>query len=110
VSVPHPPEFRRRAIELARVGERPIAAVAKHLSISESCLRNWLAQAVADERGSDSRLTSAEKRELSALRRDTRRVEMENEILNGRPRTSPGKMSSQISISTGPRNRRRHRC
>jgi putative transposase len=43
------------------------------LSISESCLRNWLAQADVDERGSDSRLTSAEKRELSALRRDKRR-------------------------------------
>ena len=78
---PHPPEFRRRAIELARVGERPIAVVAKQLSISESCLRNWLAQADADERGSDSRLTSVEKRELTALRRDKRRLEMENEIL-----------------------------
>ena len=78
---PHPPEFRRRAIELARVGERPIAVVAKQLSISESCLRNWVAQADADERGSDSRLTSADKRELTALRRDKRRLEMENEIL-----------------------------
>lgn len=81
VPAPHPPEFRRRAIELARVGERPIAAVAKQLSISESCLRNWVAQADADERGSDSRLTSADKRELTALRRDKRRLERENEIL-----------------------------
>jgi transposase-like protein len=60
VPAPHPPEFRRRAIELARVGGRPIAVVAKQLSISESCLRNWVAQADADERGSDSRLTSAD--------------------------------------------------
>ena len=78
---PHPPEFRRRAIELARVSERSIAVVAKQLSISESCLRNWVAQADADERGSDLRLTSADKRELTALRRDKRRLEMENEIL-----------------------------
>ncbi len=78
---PHPPEFRRRAIELARVGGRPIAAVAKQLSISESCLRNWVAQADADERGSDSRLTSADKEELTALRRDKRRLEIESEIL-----------------------------
>ena len=78
---PHPHEFRRRAIELARLGEQPVAAVAKQLSISESCLRNWIAQADADERGSDSRLTSADKRELTALRRDKRRLEMENEIL-----------------------------
>jgi transposase len=63
------------------VGEQSIAAVAKQLSISESCLRNWIAQADADEHGSDSRLTSADKRELTALRRDKRRLEMENEIL-----------------------------
>ena len=78
---PHPPEFRRRAIDLARLGQQPIAAVAKQLSISESCLPNWLAQVDADERGSDSRLTSAEKRELDQMRRDKRRLEMENEIL-----------------------------
>ena len=78
---PHPPEFRRRAVELARLGEQPVAALAKQVSISESCLRNWMAQADADERGSDSRLTSSEKKELAQLRRDKRRLEMENEIL-----------------------------
>jgi transposase-like protein len=46
---PHPPEFRRRAVELAREldddGNRryPIAQLARDLKISESCLRNWLA-------------------------------------------------------------------
>ena len=46
---PHPPEFRRRAVELAREldedGNRkyPIARLARDLKISESCLRNWLA-------------------------------------------------------------------
>lgn len=78
---PHPPEFRRRAVELARLGEQSIAVVAKQLAISESCLRNWMAQADADENGSQSRLTSEEKRELVQLRRDKRRLEMENEIL-----------------------------
>ena len=78
---PHPPEFRRRAVALARAGDQPIGLLAKQLQISESCLRNWLAQADADENGSDSRLTSAEKRELVALRREKRRLEMENEIL-----------------------------
>jgi transposase-like protein len=81
VPAPHPAEFRRRAVELARLGEQPIAALAKQLSISESCLRNWMAQADADENGGDSRPTSAEKRELTQLRRDKRRLEMENEIL-----------------------------
>jgi hypothetical protein len=42
-------------------GEAGVAEVAKELRISESCLRNWMAQAEADEAGSsEARLTSAE--------------------------------------------------
>lgn len=78
---PHPPEFRRRAVELARQGQQSIGTLAKQLQISESCLRNWLAQADADESGSSERLTSAEKKELAQLRRDKKRLEVENEIL-----------------------------
>jgi transposase len=40
-----------------------------------------VAQADADERGSQTRLTSAEKAELVELRRDKRRLELEVEIL-----------------------------
>lgn len=78
---PHPPEFRRRAVELAREGAKPIGELAKDLRISESCLRNWIAQADVDESGSETQLTSAEKEELSQLRRDKRRLELEVEIL-----------------------------
>jgi transposase len=78
---PHPPEFRQRAVELARLGDKPVAALAKDLGISESCLRNWIAQADADENGSATKLTSAEKKELAELRRKNRQLEMENEIL-----------------------------
>lgn len=78
---PHPPEFRRRAVELARLGEQPISAIAKDLRISESCLRNWMAQDGADNGNSSSRLTGDEKRELAELRKDKRRLEIENEIL-----------------------------
>lgn len=78
---PHPVEFRQRAVQLARTGDKPIAVLAKELQISESCLRNWIAQADTDERGSDARLTSAEKKELAELRRRNRQLETENEIL-----------------------------
>jgi transposase len=81
VPAPHPPEFRRRAVELARVGDKRVAEVAKDLGISESCLRNWMAQADADENGGTTRLTSAEKKELTELRRKNRQLELENEIL-----------------------------
>jgi transposase-like protein len=81
VPAPHPPEFRRRAVELARLGEQPVAATAKDLGISESCLRNWMAQADADDGNDTDRLTSKELAELAELRRDKRRLEVENEIL-----------------------------
>jgi transposase-like protein len=66
---------------LARRGDSPVARLAKDLGISESCLRNWMAQADADERGSAVRLTSTEKKELGELRRRNRLLELENEIL-----------------------------
>ena len=81
VPAPHPPEFRRRAVDLARVGEQTVAVIAKDLSISESCLRNWMAQADADEGKDTERLTSKERAELADLRKDKRRLEVENEIL-----------------------------
>ncbi len=58
-----------------------MAEVAKDLRISESCLRNWMAQAEVDESGSETRLTSNEKKELAQLRRDKRRLELEVDIL-----------------------------
>ena len=78
---PHQPEFRRRAVELARGQSKPVAELAKDLGISQSCLRNWMAQADVDESGSATQLTSKEKKELVELRRDKRRLEMEVEIL-----------------------------
>jgi len=81
VPAAHPLEFRRRAVELARERVKPIADLAKDLRISESCLRNWLAQADVDTAGSETQLTSKEKKELVELRRDKRRLEMEVEIL-----------------------------
>jgi transposase len=46
---PHRPESRRRAAELARLREKPIAQIAKDLGISESCPRRSMDQAVVDE-------------------------------------------------------------
>ena len=52
---PHPPEFRQRAVELARLRERPLRNIASSLGISESCLRNWIAQADIDDATGDER-------------------------------------------------------
>ena len=83
---PHPLEFRRRAVELANQrdenGDRlqPVAKVAGDLGISDSCLRNWLAQAAIDA-GERPGFSSDERKELVELRRRTRVLEMANEIL-----------------------------
>lgn len=78
---PHPPEFRRRAIELARERLKPVSELAKDLGISESCLRNWVQQADIDE-GRREGLTTAERDELTKLRREVRVLKMERDILS----------------------------
>jgi len=76
----HPPEFRQRAVELARLREKPIAVIASDLGISESCLRRWMDVADVDE-GRKEGLSSDERAELVRLRRELRVKEMEIEIL-----------------------------
>ena len=77
---PHPPEFRRRAIELVRLHEKPVSQIAEELGISDSCLRGWVKQADIDD-GKRGGLTRDEREELVALRRELRVAKMENEIL-----------------------------
>lgn len=77
---PKPPEFRQRAVELARLREKPITEIAKDLGISESCLRRWVSQADVDD-GHKEGLTTDEREELVRLRRQNRVQAMEIEIL-----------------------------
>ena len=77
---PKDPEFRRRAVELARRREKPIAQIARDLGIAESGLRRWMRQADIDD-GHAEGLSSDERKELVELRRRNRVLEMENEIL-----------------------------
>ncbi|MEV5831540.1 helix-turn-helix domain-containing protein [Spirillospora sp. NPDC052242] len=58
---PHPPEFRRRAVELARQGDKPLVQLAKDFGISRSCLQNWVNQADA-ERWRQKRVRAADER------------------------------------------------
>ena len=76
---PHPQELGPEQWTWLVYG-RPVREIAQSLGISESCLRNWMAQADV-EAGDKPGLTSDERRELAKLRRDKRRLELENEIL-----------------------------
>ncbi|MCD4527109.1 transposase [Nocardioides sp. cx-173] len=77
---PHPPEFRRRAIDLARQPGVSVAQVAKDLGISEFGLRRWMSQDDVDT-GRKEGLSTSEREELVRLRRENRRQQMEIEIL-----------------------------
>ena len=62
----YPAEFRRRAVELARRREKPIAQLAADLGVSDASLHAWLKQADIDE-GRTAGLTTDERAELVRL-------------------------------------------
>lgn len=108
---PHPPEFRRRAVELVRLGEKPVAEVAKSLGISDSGLRGWVKQADIDDGQCDGKSTATQA-ELVELRRKLRVAELENEILKraaayfARENVLPkGRTSSSFDAATTCRSR-----
>ena len=75
-----PPEFRRDVVRVVRRGDLSQAEVAADFDISIESVRRWVRQAEVDDGVIDGQ-TSAEASELVQLRRKTRRLEMENEIL-----------------------------
>jgi transposase len=78
----HTREFKAETVQLVRAGGRSIGQVARDLGLADSLLRGWLRQAEVDAgRGSSGALTTAEKEELSHLRREVKVLRMEREIL-----------------------------
>ena len=86
---PYQPEFRRDVIAVARKGEQSREQIARSFGISASCLARWLRIADQEDARAGRRSTSpavpaaqgdleAENREL---RRRTKQLEQENEIL-----------------------------
>jgi transposase len=76
----YPPEFKADVARVARRGDRPVAEVAADFDVSLESVRRWKRQAERDD-GMKDGLTTAEQSELVQLRRRTRRLEQENEIL-----------------------------
>ncbi len=74
-------ELRERAVRLARESERGIAPVARDLGLNPETLRGWVRQAEADDGSRRDRLTTVEREELAALRREVRDLRRSNEIL-----------------------------
>jgi transposase len=78
----HTQEFKADTVELVRSGKRNASQVARDLGLSDSLVRSWVKQAEIDAgRGPDGALTTAEKEELSRLRKEVKVLRMEREIL-----------------------------
>jgi transposase len=76
----YPEEFRREAVAMARSG-RKVSEVVEALGVTEQSLRTWAKQEALDRRERDDGLTSAEREELRALRRDNARLKQERDLL-----------------------------
>lgn len=77
----YPPEFRHKVLELVRSG-RSVAAVSREFDVSRQTIMNWTKQEDADSGRRDDLLTSDERKELTRLRREVKRLTLEQEILS----------------------------
>ncbi len=75
-------EFKAEAVRLTQVPGASVAQVAKDLDLTETALREWTKRAEVDAgKGPPGVLTTAEREELTRLRRDNKRLQMERDIL-----------------------------
>jgi transposase len=74
------PQFKSEVVALCRAGDRSIGHVAQDLDLTETAVRAWVRQADVDD-GLRDGLTTAEREELAALRRENRTLREERDIL-----------------------------
>jgi transposase len=74
-------EFRAGAVRLVLDEGKTMGAVARELDLTPSALGVWVRQAQADRTKGRTGLTTEERTELAALRKDNRELRMERDIL-----------------------------
>jgi transposase len=79
----YPAELRERAVRMYREAEpKPVVrAMAPQLGVHPEALRNWIRQDEADAGERADRLSTPEREELVALRRENAELRRANEIL-----------------------------
>jgi transposase len=75
------PEFKAEIVELCQRGDRSIGQVARDFDLTDTAVREWVKQAERDTGTRADGLTTDEKDELAALRRENRRLKEDVEIL-----------------------------
>ena len=74
-------EFKQQAVRLVLDEGKSVSAVARELDLVASALSNWVKRAQADRSKGRTGLTTAEREELTRLRRENRILQEEREIL-----------------------------
>ena len=75
-------EYKAEVVRLVLEGGKTVGQVSRDLDITESAVRQWVKQARIDAgQGAPGALTTAERSELVALRREAKQLRMEREIL-----------------------------
>src|SRR5438477_3196608 len=74
------PEFKAQTVDLVRTSGKSVGEVCRDLDLTETAVRHWVAQADVDSGRRDG-VTTAEREELSRLRRENRVLREEREIL-----------------------------
>jgi transposase len=77
----YPPEFRHKVLELARLG-RSVAEISRQFDVSRQTITHWMKQDDADSGRRPDLLTTDERQELTRLRREVKRLTLEQEILS----------------------------
>ena len=80
-SVRYTPEFKRQMVDLERSGRSP-SSLSKEFGPTAWTIARWSKQARRDVGKGDGGLTTAEREELSRLRREIRKLTEEREILS----------------------------
>lgn len=75
------PEFRQQMVELVRAG-RGYAELEKEFGCTGWTIRQWVKQAERNVGRGDGGLSSAERAELTRLRRENRQLKLERDILS----------------------------
>ena len=80
-TVRYTPEFRRQMVDLVRSG-RSAGSLSKEFGPTAWSISLWVRQDKRDAGKGDGGLTTAEREELSRLRRENRKLKEEREILS----------------------------
>jgi transposase len=74
-------DFKAQAVRLVLDEGKSIGAVARDLDLTETALREWVQRARANRTRGRTGLTTAEREELTQLRKDNRQLRLDREIL-----------------------------